>query len=59
MKYVGIDLHKKTSVICIVNKERKVLQRHKFHNSDMARIAQFFRELGLFKFAVEASGSYE
>lgn len=59
MKYVGIDLHKKTSVICIVNKERKVLQRHKFSNTDMAGIAQFFRELGPFEFAVEASGSYE
>ena len=27
MKYVGIDLHKKTIVICVVNKERKVLTR--------------------------------
>lgn len=59
MKYVGIDLHKKTSVICIVNKERKVLQRHKFSNSDMVGMAQFFKELGPFEFAVEASGSYE
>jgi hypothetical protein len=27
MKYVGIDLHKKTISVCVVDKERKVLQR--------------------------------
>jgi len=26
MKFVGIDLHKKTIVLCIVNQEKKVLQ---------------------------------
>ena len=30
MKHVGIDLHKKTIVLCVVNKERAVLERKTF-----------------------------
>lgn len=59
MKYVGIDLHKKTIVICVVNKERIVLQRKKFLCSDVARIQDWFAALGPFHFVVEATASYE
>lgn len=59
MKYVGIDLHKKTIVICVVNKERKVLERKKFLCIDVAQIAAWFAKLGEFQFVVEATASYE
>jgi len=38
MKYVGIDLHKKTMVVCVVDKERKVLGRKKFLCTDVKSI---------------------
>lgn len=59
MKYVGIDLHKKTIVICVVNKERIVLQRKKFLCIDVAGITAWFTKLGPFRFVVEATASYE
>ena len=59
MKYVGIDLHKKTSVVCVMSKERNVIKRQTFQNSDPLKLEQFFCELGPFAFAVEASGSHE
>jgi len=31
MKYVGIDLHKKTIVLCVMNKERQVVQWAGWH----------------------------
>jgi len=59
MKYVGIDLHKKTIVICVVNKDRKVLQRKKFLCLDVKSIADWFAKLGEFQFVVEATATYE
>jgi len=59
MKYVGIDLHKKTIVVCVVNKERKVLQREKFACLDVASITAWFGRLGSFEFVVEATAAYE
>lgn len=59
MKYVGIDLHKKTIVICVVNKDRKVLERKKFLCVDTKNITAWFRNLGTFQFVVEATAAYE
>lgn len=59
MKYVGIDLHKKTISVCVVNKERKVLQRKKFLCVDVAGIKAWFDQLGKFQFVVEATATYE
>lgn len=59
MKYVGIDLHKKTIVICVVNKERKVLERKRFLCVDVKNIARWFTGLGKFQFVVEATATYE
>ena len=55
MKYVGIDLHKKTIVVCVVNKERKVLERKKFLCVDVQTITTWFGQLGPFQFVVEAT----
>jgi transposase len=59
MKFVGIDLHKKTIVLCVVNQEKKVLQRTRFLCADVERIRGFFAGLGEFQAVVEATASYE
>lgn len=59
MNYVGIDLHKQTIVICVLNQDRKALHRRTFACSDTAAILDFFRGLGPFQMAVEATASYE
>jgi len=62
MKYVGVDLHKKSISICVVvleGRKRKVLARKRFACQDVDGIYQFFRELGTFQVVVEATASYE
>jgi len=59
MKYVGIDLHKKTIVLCVVDKERKVLERKRFLCQDVQAITRYFGQLGAFQFVVEATAAYE
>jgi transposase len=59
MKYVGIDLHKKTIVLCVVDKDRTVLQRKKFLCADVTGITTWFAQLGEFQFVVEATATYE
>jgi hypothetical protein len=58
MKYVGIDLHKKTIVLYVVNKDRKVLERKSFLCQDVARLTAYCRALGAFQFVVEATATY-
>jgi transposase len=59
MKFVGIDLHKKTIAICVVNQERKVLERKSLQCANTDEIVAFFKGLGVFRATVEATGSYE
>jgi transposase len=59
MKYVGIDLHKQTIVLCVVNKDRKVLERKSFRCENTERIVAYFRQLGPFQSVVEATATYE
>ena len=59
MKFVGIDLHKQTIVLCVVGQDRKVLERQTFHCADVERIRAYFAQLGTFRAVVEATASYE
>jgi transposase len=59
MNFVGIDLHKKTISLCIVDQERNVLGRKRFYCCDPDRIKAFFDRLGPFQAVVEATASYE
>ena len=59
MQYVGIDLHKKVIVLCVVNQERQVVQRKQLHCSEPDKIRKFFADLGPFQAVVEATASYE
>lgn len=62
MKYVGADLHKKTIVLCVLDKERNVLQRVTLHCHQPDAVRSFFAKLaasGPCKVVVEATASYE
>ena len=59
MRYVGIDLHKESITVCVVDQDRNVLQTRKFACADTARIDAFFASLGLFEAVVEATAGYE
>ena len=59
MNYVGIDLHKKTIVLCVMNQDRKVTARRTFGCGETDAIAAFFRALAPFRAVVEATASYD
>lgn len=59
MNYVGIDLHKKTIVLCALDQHRRVVARRSLACGDPEAIVAFFRELRPFQAAVEATASYE
>jgi transposase len=59
MNFIGIDLHKKTISVCVVNQERKVLRRKSLDCVEPDKIVSFFEECGAFAAVVEATASYE
>jgi transposase len=59
VNYVGIDLHKKTIVLCVLNQDGKVVTRRTFACTDVEAIVAFFGDLGPFRMAVEATASYQ
>jgi transposase len=59
MNFVGIDLHKKTISVCVVNQGRKVLARKSLDCGNPERIRAWFSGLGVFQAVVEATASYE
>lgn len=62
MRYVGVDLHKQTISLCVVElvgRERKIVERKRFACRDEEQIADYFRQLGPYEAVVEATASYE
>jgi transposase len=59
MLYVGIDLHKKTIMLCVVDQARQTKERKQFHCLDTEQIRSYFAALGPFQAVVEATASYE
>lgn len=59
MKYVGIDLHKKIIVLCVMGKDRKVIERKTFSCCEVESIRKYFSKLKKFQAVVEATASYE
>jgi transposase len=62
MKFVGVDLHKKTISLCVievVNRKRAVVSRGTLSCNDTSGIRRFFEKLGEFQVVVEATASYE
>lgn len=62
MKYVGVDLHKHSIVLCVVVRvagRPKVVRRARFGCDGSEAIRAFFQELGPFQVVVEATAAYE
>src|SRR3989442_2174676 len=59
MNFTGIDLHKKTISVGVMNQERKVLRRPKFSCAEPDQIMAFFQQCRPFQAVVEATASYE
>ena len=59
MHYVGIDLHKHSISLCVVNQDREVVTRKQLPCSDSGRIVAFFEAFRSFRAVVEATSSYE
>ena len=59
MNFVGVDLHKKTITICIVNEGREILFRGKLACDQEDAIGKLFAQRTPFRVVVEATASYE
>lgn len=59
MNFAGIDLHKQTITVCVVNQSREIVVRRRLHCANEESIAEFFASLGPFRAVVEATASYE
>jgi len=62
MKFVGVDLHKKTISLCVmmvVDGKRKVMARKRFRCDDTAGMREFFQQQAPFQVVVEATANYE
>lgn len=59
MKFIGIDLHKQTISVCVVDQSRKILERQRFRCADELTIKTWFQSQGEFSAVVEATASYE
>ncbi|MFV0444442.1 MAG: IS110 family transposase [Planctomycetaceae bacterium] len=59
MKFVGVDLHKQTITLCVVDHTRAKLDRQRLLCDDEAGLVEYFQSLGEFQAVVEATASYE
>jgi len=59
MNFVGVDLHKKTITICIVNEAREVLLRRTIACDQEGLIGELLQRWRPFELVVEATASYE
>ena len=55
MNYVGIDLHKKTIVTCVMDQDRKITGRRTLNCGEPHHILAYFQSLGHFQAVVEAT----
>ena len=58
-RFVGVDLHKHTITIAVVDAARRPVSRRRFSNLDTVAIVVFLKSLGSFELVVEATASYE
>ena len=59
MKFVGIDLHKKSISLCVRDASGRIVTRKRFSTGDTEKIVAFFKSLAVFRFCVEATSAYE
>jgi transposase len=58
-EFIGVDLHKQTIVICVVNQAYRVLERRRFACGETEAIAAWFAAQRPFEVVVEATANYE
>jgi transposase len=58
MNFIGVDLHKKSITVCVMDQNRKVLARKTIDCKETNEIVDFFRKFRPFKVVVEATASY-
>src|SRR5208337_2808944 len=58
MNFIGVDLHKKSITICVMDEKRKILARKTVACTQTDEIVEFFRQFRPFKVVVEATASY-
>ena len=58
MNFIGVDLHKKSITICVMDEKRKILARKTLACTQTDEIVEFFRQFRPFKVVVEATASY-
>jgi len=58
MNFIGVDLHKKSITVCVMDQSRKVLARKTIYCKETTEIVAFFRKFRPFKVVVEATASY-
>lgn len=58
-RFIGVDLHKKLIVFCVVNQSRKVLERRRFANDEVQAMTKWLESLRPFDIVVEATANYE
>jgi len=59
MRYVGIDLHKRSLTVCVIDNAGGDTFDRKIGCSQVDQILEFFEELGKFEAVIEASATYE
>jgi len=59
MKSVGIDLHKKTITLCVLDHEGASVTTRTFACTAPEKITAFFKALGPFQAVIEATASYQ
>ena len=58
MNFIGVDLHKKTIAVCVMNEKRTILARKSLPCNQPDQIVEFFRQFRPFTVVVEATASY-
>jgi transposase len=58
MNFIGVDLHKKSITLCVMNENLKVLARKTLSCDQPDLIVDFFQPLAPFQVVVEATASY-
>jgi transposase len=59
MRYAGIDLHKRSLTVCVIDSSTGETFDRRFNCSNEAKICDFFTRLKPFEAVIEASASYE
>jgi transposase len=58
MNFIGVDLHKNSITICVMNEKLKVLARKTLPCDQPEQIVEFFQQFRPFQVVVEATASY-